>query len=235
MGLFASFDTEVEKAYIITLLGNEVSERYSAQCVQSCIKVGQPHEVWPAFDGHANPITVPAHSEHSVIMDAVKVTDHYLTRTEVACVLSHLSLWIRCVLLDRPIVILEHDAVMVRPFLRMERFNSIVWLGSREWAQHKWPQLMIPIHGSEGNNYHFILRAHAYAIDPAMAKNLVAHVLEHGICTSTDVLMRADLFNISHQGLYAYDHHVPEFHATTITNRSHEHKTGRPRNDNLEW
>jgi Glycosyltransferase family 25 (LPS biosynthesis protein) len=234
MGLFKTYNVAVEQAYIITIEGDEVSERYSKQCQESCEAVGQPYTVWPAFNGHTDPITVPDHSKNSDIINLLKITDHYLTRTEVACVLSHVSLWIRCMLLDQPIVILEHDAVMLKPFTQIERYNSIVWLGSVEWAEQNWPMLSIPLHGSEGPNYHFLLRAHAYAIDPPMAKNLVSYVIEHGICTSADVMLRADLFNISHQGLFAYDKHDVPWHKTTITNRL-DNKRGKKRNDKLDF
>lgn len=63
----------------------------------------------------------------------------------------------------------------------------------------------IPLHGSDGPNKHFILRAHAYAIDPAVAKNLLAQTLKMGIYAPLDEMMYADLYNISHCGLYAYD------------------------------
>jgi hypothetical protein len=234
MRLFYSHTRTVEAAYIITLQGNSTSEALSARCAASCEAVGQPHHVWEAFDGIENPIRVPSHSEHSDLIQMVKVTDHYLTRGEVACFLSHLSLWRRCVLIDQPIVILEHDAVMTQAFETFDKFNSIIYLGGAEWSQWNWPQLPIPPHGTEGPNVHFICRAHAYAIDPAMAKNMISHVIEHGIYTSTDVLMRSDLFNITHQGSYAYDDHSLETESsTTILNRP-ALRQQKQRNDNLE-
>ena len=68
-------------------------------------------------------------------MSMIKITDHYLTRGEVACALSHISLWAHCVKIDQPIVILEHDAVMVKAFTQHQSYNSIVYLGGSEWAE----------------------------------------------------------------------------------------------------
>lgn len=165
-------------------------------------------------------------------MRMLKVTDHYLTRGEVACALSHISLWAHCVKIDRPIVILEHDSIVVKKFEMMSTYNSVVYLGGSEWAEQGWNMYPIPPHASEGPNYLFICRAHAYAIDPVVAKNLLSHVLKMGICAPLDIIMKADLFNISHQGLFAYDKNIDLVNDTTIKSRP---KAGRTtdRNDNL--
>jgi GR25 family glycosyltransferase involved in LPS biosynthesis len=88
------------KAYIIRVVGNAASEEKAKRCAVSCEKVGQPYEFWDAYDGLADEIKAPAH--HNAVMDCIKVTDHYLTRGEVACALSHISLWAKCVLKTSP-------------------------------------------------------------------------------------------------------------------------------------
>jgi GR25 family glycosyltransferase involved in LPS biosynthesis len=233
--LFWNNDPTVEKAYIITLPGNELSERHSAECQKSCEAVGQEYEVWQGFDGMVNPIGLPKHSETSDYIHSLKIGNHHLTRPEIACVLSHASLWLRCAVIDRPIVILEHDAIMVKRFTDVQSYNSIVWLGAKEWIEKGWDRFAIPPHATMGNNYHFILRAHAYAIDPTVAKNLLAHLLKYGICEVADVLMRADLFNITHQGFYAYNNTFNDIEQdTTIWPRNGD--TGHlGLNHNLEW
>jgi len=60
-----------------------------------------------------------------------------------------------------------------------------------------------------------MLRAHAYAIDPQVAKNMLAHVIKYGIHESLDLMLRADIFPVVQMGLYASD--VPG--ETTITDR----------------
>jgi len=233
INLWYSRDVKVDKAYIITVRGNESSEKYSKRCQESCKNVGMPYQVWNAFDGTNGDIKVPEHSIGDKIFKMLKVTDHYLTRGEVACALSHISLWVHCATIDKPIVILEHDSVMVRPFVDFEKFNSIVYLGGNEWAEQGWNVYPIPPHASEGPNYLFICRAHAYAIDPLMAKNLIAHVLKMGICAPLDIIMRADLFNISHQGLFAYDKNIDTVNDTTIKSRPLSGRTT-ARNDKLD-
>jgi len=232
--LFYSYNTQVESAYIITVKGHQQSEKISRRCQESCGKVSMSYKVWDAFDGTGNNIVVPEHSKNETISNIVKVTDHYLTRGEVACALSHISLWAHCARIDQPIVILEHDSIMIKKFESHDSFNSIIYLGGQEWAKQNWQIYPIPPHASEGPNYHFICRAHAYSIDPTMAKNLLSYVIKEGISAPLDIMLRADLFNITHQGLYAYDDNTNATNDTTIKARPVEGRTTK-RNDRLEY
>ena len=229
MRLSFSYDMDVATAYIIRVAGLEASEKRSANCAESCDKVGQKWEYWDAYNGVGEKLEVSLH--HNVIMDCIKVTDHYLTRGEVACALSHISLWAKCVVDDKPLIVLEHDAVMVQPYTHHAVFNSICYLGGHEQVKQGWQVLPTPPHASEGHNYHFICRAHAYAIDPAIAKNMLAHVIKYGICTSLDMMLRADIFPIHQMGLYAYNDWVKE--DTTIKGRALEGRSTK-RNDGLK-
>jgi len=226
--LFFSYDMEVDQAYIIRIQGHEVSERKANEAAKSCASIGMPYQFWDAYNGLQDYIQIPSH--HSQVMNLIKVTDHYLTRGEVACALSHISLWAKCVEQDKPIVILEHDAVMLSPYRNHQVYNSICFLGCFEQTQQGWSVQPTPPHASEGPNYHFICRAHAYAIDPAVAKNMLAHVIKYGISAPLDILLRADIFPIHQMGVYATDN--ADKTETTILGRP---KFGRKtdRNDKL--
>ena len=201
--LFFSYNLEVEKAYIIRVKGNDNSEKQALNCATTCNKVGMPFQYWDAYNGLSGDIIPPDH--HNSIMKMIKVTDHYLTRGEVACALSHISLWAKCVEQDQPIVILEHDTVMTAAYTKHAVFNSIAYLGSNEQAHQGWGVYATPPHASEGPNYHFMCRAHAYAIDPAVAKNMLSHVLKFGIVAPLDIILRADIFPMHQMGMYAHD------------------------------
>jgi hypothetical protein len=203
MNLNFSYNTTVDQAYIIRLKDNALSKKLAKRCADSCTAVGQAWQYWDAYDGIEKPIKEPLH--HGQVMNLIKVTDPYLTRGEVACALSHISLWARCVEQDRPLIVLEHDAVMLNPYQEHQVFNSICYLGNHEQYQKGWQILPTPPHATEGKNYHFICRAHAYAVDPAVAKNMLAHVIRYGVNSSLDMLLRADIFPIHQMGLYAYD------------------------------
>jgi GR25 family glycosyltransferase involved in LPS biosynthesis len=230
--LFFSYDLNVDKAYIIRIKGNDLSERKAKTCLDSCNAVEMDAVLWDAYDGTGSVIVPPQQLKHHPTMAMFKITDHYLVRAEVACALSHISLWVKCIELDKPIVILEHDSIMLKKYAQHQVYNSICYLGSKEQVIDNWPVFKTPVHASEGPNYHFICRAHAYAIDPAVAKNMVAHVLKYGICAPLDIIIRADIFPIHQLGIFAYDNHIDSNRETTILGRP---KEGRStfRNDTL--
>jgi hypothetical protein len=221
MGLFYTYDTSVDKAYIIRIKNHELSEKLAKRCSDSCDKVGMPFELWDAYDGTGEEIIFP--SSHNLIMDMFKITNHHLTKQEICCLLSHISLWAKCILIDKPIVVLEHDAIMAQPYLNHGMYNSISYLGCAEQV-NGWKMYPTPPHGTDGPNNHFILRTHAYAIDPASAKNLLSHAIKYGLHTSADKFIRADIFPMHQAGGYAFDGQSE----TTIEKRAeHSCKTTR--------
>jgi glycosyl transferase family 25 len=227
--LFFSYDVKISGAYIIKIKGHKISESLAKRCADSCDKVGMKYQYWDAFDGTKDGIHPPENL--NPFMKMVKIADHFLTRSEVACALSHISLWAKCVEDDVPLVVLEHDAIMVAPYPEHTMYNSISYLGCIEQAKENWRVVPTPPHGSMGKNYHFMCRAHSYSIDPAVAKNMLAHVLKYGINSSLDCMLRADIFPMHQMGVYAYDD--SDLANTTILNRA-ETDRSTIKNDNLE-
>ena len=225
MNYYNHFNMEVEGTYIISIQGNEVSQKLTKQCLESCEKVGQPNvNLFPAFDATDSPVKIQDHDVGKPIgeLGTIKVPEFLqgqafinflrlrrsdLLMTQIACFLSHYSLWCMCLDKDRPIVILEHDAIMVKPYLRHNYLNNIVYLGGYEQIEGTLRcNDTIPPHASDHKGLdRFICRAHAYAIDPPMAKNLVAYSIHHGIITTADASMRCDMFGIVQDGVYAYE------------------------------
>ena len=226
MNYYSQLEMAVEGTYIISLAGNEVSQKLTQQCLESCQKVGQPNvQVFPAFDatdskikvqnhdlgkpiGELGTIKVPEFLQGQAFLNFLRLKRADLLMTQIACFLSHYSLWCMCLDKDMPIVILEHDAVMVKQYLRHNYLNNIVYLGGSE--QQEGGTLRsndtIPPHASDHQGLdRFICRAHAYSIDPIMAKNLVSYAINHGIITTADAMMRYDMFGIVQDGVYAYD------------------------------
>jgi hypothetical protein len=105
---------------------------------------------------------------------------------------------------DRPLIILEHDAIMVKPYNNHPVFNAISYLGCHEQlGSHHLP--ITPAHSSINHNWHFINRAHAYCVDPQVAKRLFINVLDRGIFESADVMIKCDDVAIVQLDFYAYD------------------------------
>ena len=203
-----SHSRDIDSAYIITLPNNRISCELTKRCVNSCEKVNQKYTLWQGVDGTNNgKICFPEHLANKDYFNWIKIHDNRLTSSQIACVLSHFSLWAHCLTIDKPIIILEHDAIMVNSLHKFEFYNMIQYLGCIEQYLGQ-PQYIIPPHGSLFDyRYRFICRAHAYAIDPQIAKRLVTKFIEIGLTeTSTaDTFIRADWFPIIQKGLYAYD------------------------------
>ena len=225
MNYYCSHEFDIEGTYIISIQDNEVSQKLTQQCLASCKEVGQPNvQVFPAFDatdskvkvqkhdlglpiGELGSIKVPQFLQGQAFLNFLRLKRCDLLMTQIACFLSHYSLWCMCLDKDKPIVILEHDAVMVKPYLRHHYINNLVYLGGSEQIEGTLRcNDTIPPHASDQQGLdRFICRAHAYAIDPIMAKNLVSYAINHGIITTADAMMRYDMFGIVQEGIYAYD------------------------------
>ena len=225
MNYYSQLEMAIEGTYIISIPGNELSQRLTQQCLESCKKVEQPNvQVFPAFDatdskiavqkhdlgkpiGELGTIKVPEFLQSQAFLNFLRLKRCDLLMTQIACFLSHYSLWCMCLDKDQPIVILEHDAVMVKPFLRHNYLNNIVYLGGSEQIHGSLRSNdSTPPHASDQQGLdRFICRAHAYSIDPIMAKNLVSYAIHHGIITTADAMIRYDMFGIVQEGVYAYD------------------------------
>jgi hypothetical protein len=214
--LLFSDNRQIESAYIITLKGNDISERMAQRCYASCVHVDMPVKVWQAFDGTGDDVVVPPHLEHQQFVRWIKKPNDKYSNSQLACFFSHLSLWAHCAAIDQPIVILEHDAIMLQKLKQHNFYNCIQYLGCKEQQINSKVPIGLPPHGSIYNgHWRFICRAHAYAIDPPIARNLLSYAIREGITKTLDVFIRCDIFAIVQDGMYAYD----ERGISTITDK----------------
>lgn len=201
--LQSSFRTLIESAYIIRIPGHAKSMEYAQRCADSCEVAGMPYKFFDAVNGTTGKVELPDKD----IVKLLKVTNTGMTPTEVACFISHFLLWVHCVEIDQPIVILEHDAIMLKPYLEHDVYSMIRFLGSMEQVSGQFNcYFPLPPHASLNSQYRFICRAHAYAVDPPICRQLIAKVIKYGIMTPLDIFMRADEFPIIQLGIFAYDH-----------------------------
>jgi hypothetical protein len=204
--LYRSYNTSVSGAYIIYLPNVEVSVSLANRCLDSCKQVGQKATLYEAFDGTSGEIRIPNNLKDQSWIKWLKITDHQQSIAEIACSLSHLSLWVKCMEQDQPIIVLEHDAIMVKPYTDHLIYNAISYLGCLDQINSKnIINSVIPPFSAINKNWNFINRAHAYCIDPPVAKKLFTSVLDRGIFESADVMIRSDDIAIAQFGVYAYD------------------------------
>ncbi len=203
--LLYSYSPEVEKAYIITLMNNTISENLSVRCAKSCEHIGMEYEFCSAFDGTSGEINVPDQLTNQSWLKLMKFTSYKMTTSEIACALSHISLWIKCIELDKPIVILEHDAILQSPYKFHAFRNSICWLGNSnglyQYVDGAFPIVSPPMPGETVTTIH-IDTCQAYAIDPLSANNLLVSVLDRGIYAPVDIMMKSNKFCIVQTGIY---------------------------------
>ena len=203
--LIYSYDDCVESAYIITIRNNSLSENLATRCLQSCLDVSMPVKLHEAFNGTGDDIIIPNRYRQQDWLKLIKFTSYKMTISEIACALSHISLWVECVLLDKPIVVLEHDAILIQPYLKHAFKNSVCWLGNklgaRQYSEGAFPITSPPMNGETVTNLH-IDTCQAYAIDPLSANNLLISVLERGIYAPVDIMMKSNKFCIVQTGLY---------------------------------
>lgn len=201
-----SYTDIVEKAYIITLSNNTYSKTLASRCAESCNLVGQEFEHWEAFDGTDNcTIAIPAKFSNQSWLNLIKFTSYKMTVSEIACALSHISLWIHCIEVDKPIVILEHDAVLVNKYIKHAFRNSICWLGNEsglnQYKEGAFPITSPPMPGETKNTIH-IDTCQAYAIDPLSANQLLVSLLDRGLYAPVDIMIKSNKFCITQTGIY---------------------------------
>ena len=130
------------KAFVITLQGNEYSEAKASNCIASAEKVGLHVETFYGVDQHHADVAMNKYNlkwtwaKNNMAEDVCRETGlkqfpyngpngkRANIRNKIGCSLSHYILWKMCVELDEPILILEHDAVFLRPLPEIE-FNGI--------------------------------------------------------------------------------------------------------------
>jgi hypothetical protein len=141
------------------------SSRVIGDCVQSLEQHGWQYKIFPAIDG--SKVTETDWNRIGVVMS----TDGKMPRRLGAqgCWLSHFALWKQCVDTNKPVVILEHDALVTAPWpedLNIDK--QLVKLFST--AECK----INPAFGRWSKG------AHAYTVTPAQAQTLIADAQQRG-------------------------------------------------------
>jgi hypothetical protein len=95
---------------------------------------------------------------------------------------------------------------MIKSLPQHNFYNCIQYLGNKEYYENNKTPIGLPPHGSIYNgHWRFLCRAHAYAIDPPIARNLLSYAVREGMTKTLDVFIRCDIFAIVQDGMYAYD------------------------------
>ena len=208
------------KAFVITLKDDVYSESVADRCIQSADKYGLIIEKFYGIDREQakqfmsdeglewtwanNDTEIMMCEKTGLRMHPYGSTD---IRAKIGCSMSHYALWKKCVELDEPILILEHDSVFLRPLPEVE-FNGICQINDPNGATRKgslWSKRMqtrgtAGIHPktwiTEENERHIpdgLAGNSAYMIKPWAAQELIDKYYEIGV-RPNDATMCQQLF-----------------------------------------
>lgn len=213
------------KAFVITLEGNAYSEDVAQRCIDSAAKFGLDVEKYYGVNRtHAKEIMEQEGLEwkwahNNTKADVCPITglrQHPYTAADttladldskIGCSMSHFLMWKFCSRIDEPLLILEHDAVFLRPLPKFE-FNGICQINDPQGAtpRGKWWHDQMVQRGTEGVHEKTWIRGEnerqipdglagnsAYLIKPWAAEELVNKAYEVGLWPN-DALMCKQLF-----------------------------------------
>jgi hypothetical protein len=155
------------KTFVIAIKGHAISEAQLKDCLTSAEKFNWNVEVFWGIDGRT--ITDNTWVNEGVFPRLDKPT---MARPGVqGCFLSHWSLWKKCIELNEPIIILEHDAVIQGMWQPLEIKKSIIKL-------HRYYKQKNPKYDDDTGLWS--ASGHAYCLLPKHANILIEFVKNKG-------------------------------------------------------
>lgn len=175
------------KSFVIALLECELSMKLSRDCIDSAGNFDVGVEIKEGING-------VTHGSSKLKEYGIEKFLLYPDKPGViGCFLSHFELWKRCAELNEPILILEHDAVFLRPLPVdiLDHFADLLRLDAFDVFDPKYNEkiaesLNKPIGYIKGkpNGRHiageFCMGTHAYIIKPNAARKLISFALTVG-------------------------------------------------------
>ena len=155
------------KMYVITIKENERSVQVADRCVKSGLVFGYKINKHTAY----TPENCDVYEELKKLKYPSVAFNEIYSRPEncIAGFLSHHSLWKKCVRSKEPIVIFEHDAVLVGDIPQMMMFD-ILNLGKPSYGKFNTPSFIG--YGSLVSKPYFP-GAHAYRLTPKGAQQVI--------------------------------------------------------------
>jgi GR25 family glycosyltransferase involved in LPS biosynthesis len=210
-------------SYIIAMQGVPLSELLAQDCIDSAKKFGIIPEIFPATHGNQIETDWKQHNlKEFKIAQRIKKINSGL----IGCLLSHLRLWKKCVELQKPILIFEHDALVIKtiPENILEKFEDVCNLDYLSRLSENYDEEVLIdrgyevklfkknrpcVSGYELYNKTHIKGAHAYIIKPLGAQKLIDFVWAVG-ALAPDVIINS-VSCLLHHTLTSYCRINPKF------------------------
>lgn len=184
------------KTYIIRLEENSHSCEMAKDCYNQAKHHGLDAEYFKAVHGKDTAL----HYEKTGVLAKKKMKKGRLG--VLGCFFSHFYLWLTCIELDEPLIVLEHDGFIIKPItddilhefddvLKLDRLDPYSKSYNKNLKKEEDLELEIqkytnlnPKNPDKIGTGNYFKGAYAYIIKPSGAKKLVEHIKEHGHVTA---------------------------------------------------
>ena len=175
------------KAVVITILDNEKSQEAADRCIKSAANFGIDVDKLEAITPKDNPVSIANQLEIPLggFKEAYSRFENCLS-----AFLSHRSAWKLCYESNKPLIIFEHDALVVDQIPVNVPFESLMSLGKPSYGNFETGRLL-------GVNLLFskpyLPGAHAYMLKPHAAEKLLRSSMT-GRARPTDIFLNNTYF-----------------------------------------
>lgn len=174
------------KAFVITIDSLEESVGAARRCIRSGARYGVEVENFTATTPADNPEEMFAEKRIPTQLFAEKYSRW---ENVLSCFMSHHRLWEKCVELNEPILILEHDAVFVNELPPNILFSGVLSFGAPSYGRYNTPKTLGK---NKLTSKPYLPGAHAYGVTPWAAKHLIDRARQDAC--PTDVFIGIDRF-----------------------------------------
>lgn len=191
------------KAFVIAIKDHPISEQQLLDCKASAIQFGWNVETYWGVSGH----TLTGRNWTNIGVIPLVLNSSINLPGQQGCFFSHWNLWNKCIEIDEPIIILEHDAVIQDKWSGVESDYVVTKLHDH----YKKDKLKC-------NSYTGVWTpsSHAYHITPISAKKIINFARSVG-ALPVDVMLGRKVVHVRHlgtpelvsrQNTYSTTHHL---------------------------
>ena len=185
----------IHRKYVISLIDVPESLAGAKRCISSAKRYGEDQGM-EIFPGVRKEDSLAFFLEHNLTFSSIPGHEkHRGIAAEMGCFASHYLLWEKCIELNEPIIILEHDVEFRAPISPL-RFEEIIHLGKPHIQRDVEISAAIPSKYQEAYYpFNYLLGTYAYGITPAGAHKLV-NAAHKTVVSATDSFIDSRRNNI---------------------------------------
>ena len=159
-----------DKKFLIALTQLPPSMQAAERCIESAKRHGEDYNL------ELMPGVSKFESQDFFVQHGLTWNRKYAVTTDpyagMGCFASHYKLWLRCVEIGKPILVLEHDSVFLSPLTKL-RFKHVIMLGKPYFFGHIISKISTDKRREIFHPWKFLRGTHCYAITPEGAQRLL--------------------------------------------------------------